>query len=452
MADGAPHQSFRPRGRNRLDSHAGIPPNLFLAVFQHFLVQEFQKLLYFGRAASPLDPDINVFRVFAEDDHVHFFWLANGGGNAFEIPHRPHTRIQVQNLAQGDIQRTNPAPDGCGQGPLDAHAKIARRFDRIVREPLLEGFEGFLARKHFEPGHTPLPSVRFLDRGIKDAPRSLPDIPPRSISFDKGNNRIQRHLQRPVSVTDRLPVGRYRHPVVRRFHFSSPLHCLNAMDNCRKSGDWPLLRAAAVLASRSSILRTFCFRGAATSDGRAWTRFTVNDAKVSFAEGEPCCFRGAMAKRKLYHIGRALRNRIAQAEGQARPLASRRMTRMEAAFPIFASLSARDSQNPLRRSFRFGVEFVFLKTGSLARAHPCMRRQLRALDSVEAHSSKPSLQSLKLLALCGSGRWQKTPRAGGGCQASVGLEFEGRERCAEAGARRIRSAGDGSRRANSSAK
>jgi hypothetical protein len=72
-------------------------------------------------------------------------------------------------------------------------------------------------------------------------------------------------------------------------------------------------------------------------------------------------FRGAMAKRKLYHIGRTLRNRIAPAEGQARPLASRRMTRMEAAFPIFPSLSARDSRNRLRRSFSFGVEFVFLK-------------------------------------------------------------------------------------------
>jgi len=72
-------------------------------------------------------------------------------------------------------------------------------------------------------------------------------------------------------------------------------------------------------------------------------------------------FRGAMAKRKLYHIGRTLRNRIAPAKGQARPLVSRKMMRMEAAFPTFPSLSARDSQNRLRRSFSFGVEFVFLK-------------------------------------------------------------------------------------------
>ena len=99
---------------------------------------------------------------------------------------------------------------------------------------------------------------------------------------------------------------------------------------------------------------------------------------------------------------------------------------MEAAFPIFPSFSARDSQNRLRRSFSFGVEFVFLKrrngavranTGRAvgvdfpadqtsgrerrspnARAlHPhgyghkrgrCLT-YLRAFDSVEARSSKP---------------------------------------------------------------
>ena len=233
-------------------------------------------------------------------------------------------------------------------------------------------------------------------------------------------------------------------------------------------------------------------------------------------------FRGAMAKRKLYHIGRTLRNRIAPAEGQARPLASRRMRRMKAAFPIFPSLRARDSQNRPVLQFRSGVVFL-KKPGVSPEAHPCKqnRRRLpardgrngsdalklglygtarfalantghaggvdfpadqasgrerrslsmpapcipvvmamnadavlsyfRALDSVEAHYSKPGVRSLKLLALCGPGRWQ-THRAGGGRQASVGLEFEGRERCAEAGARRIRSAGDGSRRENSSAK
>src|SRR6516165_8629831 len=69
--------------------------------------------------------------------------------------------------------------------------------------------------------------------------------------------------------------------------------------------------------------------------------------------------------------------------GQGRPLASRRMTRREAAFPIFPSLSARDSQNRLGRSFSFGVEFVFLKKlGVSPGAHPCKqsRRRLQARD------------------------------------------------------------------------
>ena len=151
-------------------------------------------------------------------------------------------------------------------------------------------------------------------------------------------------------------------------------------------------------------------------------------------------------------------------------------------FPIFPSLSARDSQNRLRWSFSFGVEFVFLQKSR--RAHRCKQSRrplhardgrnvltpsnegrperrvsvsrprsrrrssdfpadqtsgrerrfpfyaralhprrcghergrcldLRALDPVEAHSSKPCVRSLKLVALCGPGRWQKTARGRG---------------------------------------
>jgi hypothetical protein len=78
-----------------------------------------------------------------------------------------------------------------------------------------------------------------------------------------------------------------------------------------------------------------------------------------------------MAKGKLYHIGRTLRNRIAPRKAKpGRPLVSRKMTRMEAAFPTFPSLSARDSQNRLRRSFGFGVEFVFLKKPGVSPGPP----------------------------------------------------------------------------------
>ena len=189
-----------------------------------------------------------------------------------------------------------------------------------------------------------------------------------------------------------------------------------------------------------------------------------------------------MAKRKLYHIGRTLRNRIAPVKGQARPVASRRMTRMEAASRSFRAsapgipriayagpsvsewssysfrnlarahrckqsrrpLHARDGRNVLTpsnegrperrvsvsrpRSRRRSSDFPADQTSGRERRFPFYARalhprryghergrclDLRALDPVEAHSSKPCVRSLKLVALCGPGRWQKTARGRG---------------------------------------
>ena len=142
-------------------------------------------------------------------------------------------------------------------------------------------------------------------------------------------------------------------PSGRRFGRAAPRSCVRSA-----SAAQPLRTAALGRASRSTMPRCLSPR---------------ENPVVSRSDGEEGTLPHRPHSSKLYRGG----------GGQGRPLASRRMTRREAAFPIFPSLSARDSQNRLGRSFSFGVEFVFLKKlGVSPGAHPCKqsRRRLQARD------------------------------------------------------------------------
>ncbi len=66
--------------------------------------EEVQHLLGIGGAAGPLDAGIDVLGVLAEDHHVHFAWLLDRRGHALEPAHRPQADVQVEHLAQRDVQ------------------------------------------------------------------------------------------------------------------------------------------------------------------------------------------------------------------------------------------------------------------------------------------------------------------------------------------------------------
>src|SRR5262249_3791269 len=142
------------------------------------------------------------------------------GGNTRKIPHRPFARIQIQNLSQRHVQRTNSATDGRGQRPLDGHAKIANRLDGLVRQPLLEGVERFLAGEHLEPRYFTLSAIGTPHCRIKHAPRGLPDVPPGPIALDKRKDRRIRYLQLVAAVSDRLALSGNRLAVVNTLHES----------------------------------------------------------------------------------------------------------------------------------------------------------------------------------------------------------------------------------------
>src|SRR5262249_15951057 len=127
------------------------------------------------------------------------------------------------------VERTNTAPHWRRQRSFDRHAKVPRRFYRVVRQPLLECVKRLFACEYFEPRHAPLPAVRLLYRCVKYTVGSFPDVAPGSVPLDVRNNRILRHLQEAIRVANRLSLRRYCQPVVRRLHSWSPVApCLQA--------------------------------------------------------------------------------------------------------------------------------------------------------------------------------------------------------------------------------
>ena len=202
VLDSAPDQALGSSRRNRLDANSGVPADLLLAAFQHVVVQKFEQLFCFGRARLPLDADVHVFGIFTEDEDVQFFGMLNRGGNSFEVAHRTLTGIEIENLAQRDVERTDTAANGGGERSLDGHPKIADSVDRIIGQPLFESIEGFFAGEHFVPGDSAFTVISMVDCGVKNAARRSPDVPAGAVAFDERNDRIVRNLQFAAGIID----------------------------------------------------------------------------------------------------------------------------------------------------------------------------------------------------------------------------------------------------------
>src|SRR2546430_5955418 len=177
----------------------------------------------FRRAGFPLDADVNVLGILAEDEHIHFFRFANRGRHALKIAHGAFAGIKVQKLAQRDVQGAYAAADGRRQRPFDGNTKITDRVDGVIRQPLVEGLKSFLASENFEPGHAASAAISVVHSRIEHPPRRLPDVTSRAISFNEWNNRSVRHLQLASAVADRLAFGGSRLPVIRTLHEYSSL-------------------------------------------------------------------------------------------------------------------------------------------------------------------------------------------------------------------------------------
>jgi hypothetical protein len=161
VLDGHPYQTLCAGHRNGLDAYAGIEANLLLAAFQHVFVEEFNQPGTIRRAFFPLDADVNVFCIFAENDNVHALGMLHRRRHSGVVLHRTHAAVEIEDLAQGHVERADAASDGRGERALDGDAKFADGADGVVGEPVLKASLGLLPAKTSYHATERLPPYAF---------------------------------------------------------------------------------------------------------------------------------------------------------------------------------------------------------------------------------------------------------------------------------------------------
>ena len=122
-------------------------------------------------------------------------------GRARVILHRAHAGVEIEHLAQSDVQRADASAHGRRERPFDGDAKFAQGVDGVVGKPGVELGHGLFAGEHFVPHDAALAAVGFLHRRIEDADRGLPDVAAGAIAFDEGNERVVGYLVLSVAVS-----------------------------------------------------------------------------------------------------------------------------------------------------------------------------------------------------------------------------------------------------------
>src|SRR6185436_1292062 len=174
-----------PGASRRLGAEADLPE-----VFREFLFDKVEDLLRLGRPRDIFNPGVDVLDVLAEDHHVDLLGMPDGRRHAAIPAHGTQTHEQIEQLAQRDVERPDAAAHGRRQRALDADQVFAKRFDGLVRQPVVRQLEALLAGQHFHPRDLLFSAVRFLDGGVHHAHARAPDVGTSAVTFDERNDRI----------------------------------------------------------------------------------------------------------------------------------------------------------------------------------------------------------------------------------------------------------------------
>ena len=158
-------------------------------------------------AFAELDAGVDVFGVLAEDDDVEFFRVLHGAGDAGVVLHGADALVEIHQLAQGDVERTNAAADGRGEGSFDGDAEVDGGLDGVIGQPVLGFAVALFAGEDFVPLDGALAAVGFGYRCVEYALGGFPDVAAGAIAFDEGDDGVVGHGVDAVGVLDWLAVG-----------------------------------------------------------------------------------------------------------------------------------------------------------------------------------------------------------------------------------------------------
>ena len=160
----------------------------------HLLDQEVDDLLRAVGLGRPLDAGVDVLRVLAEDHHVGLLRRLHRRGHALEPAHRAQADVEVELLAQRDVERADAAADRRGQRPLDRDHVVAQDRERLLRQPHVGPVDlgRLLAGVDLHPVDPALAAVGLRHRGVDDLDHHRGDVDARAVALDVGDDRLVR--------------------------------------------------------------------------------------------------------------------------------------------------------------------------------------------------------------------------------------------------------------------
>ena len=189
VVDRLAHQALAAERRDRLDAEAGVLEELGA----HLLAQELGELLVLVRTGLVLDAGVHVLGVLAEDHDVDRLGVLERRGHALVVLDRADAGVQVEVLAQRDVERAEAAADRRGQRALDRDHQVLDRGERLVGE-VVAAVEllRLLAEVDLAPMDLALAAVGLGDRRVPDAQAGGRDVDADAVTLDVAQDRVVR--------------------------------------------------------------------------------------------------------------------------------------------------------------------------------------------------------------------------------------------------------------------
>ena len=207
VLDRLSHQALGAFARDRLDADArGVREADLLDA--EVVLQDLDQALGLLALGLELDAGVDVLRVLAEDDHVGLLGLLDRRRNALEVLDRAQADVEVELLAQRDVERADAAADRRRQRALDRDHVLAHRLERLGRQPDVGAVDAgrLLAGVDLHPVDLLLAAVSLGDCRVDHLQHHRRDVDAGAVAFDVGNDRLVGHHQGEVGIDlDLLP-------------------------------------------------------------------------------------------------------------------------------------------------------------------------------------------------------------------------------------------------------
>lgn len=154
------------------------------------LLEKLVDLLGLRGASHELNTGVDILGVLTEDVHLNLLRLLDGGGHTLEVAHGAVAHVEVELLAEGDVEGADATTKRGGEGSLDTNAVVAEGLKGSLGEPLTGLAEGLLTGEDLLPHDLALTTVSLLDGGIEDADTGVPDIRASTVTSDEGDDGV----------------------------------------------------------------------------------------------------------------------------------------------------------------------------------------------------------------------------------------------------------------------